>query len=467
MTIKHVAADADVSLQTVSRVINDDPKVSPHMKARVEASIEKLGYVPSIAAQRMSGSRSYIILALNDRDRTIADWMERQGVDWVDQMLLGGMLKCAELGYRMMIELVDTHSDHVERELRATIAALQPDGVILTPPHSDNALITTLSGRSSNPVCEDRFDRAGARNPDDHGRRACGADGDRASGRARPPADRVHQRLGRIFAQPVARRWLARGDEGRGPGHRRPARRRAISASRRAKPPRAHLLGLAEPPTAIIASSDKMSLATLEVARDLGLSVPGDLSLISFDDTPIARFAVPPLTSVDQPIAATASRAVELIIDAQRGNELPDEPVVVPAALVRRQSTAGAAAPCPAEAEASAGIAPLPVAVRARLGGRRRRLCPIPDDSSAAPCGRRRRAADSVRVLGLITFFGAVAASVGNIAVRLAQRPQRHPRGRGSRPAWRSAARSLSRSRWREGAWRSWRWSCAGSWRST
>ena len=102
-----------------------------------------------------------------------------------------------------------------------------------------------------------------------------------------------------------------------------------------------HLLGLAEPPTAIIVSSDKMSLATLEVARDLGLSVPGDLSLICFDDTPIARFAVPPLTSVDQPIAATASRAVELIIDMQRGKELPDQPVVVPAALVRRYSTAG------------------------------------------------------------------------------------------------------------------------------
>ena len=75
MTIKHVAADAGVSLQTVSRVINNDPKVSPEMRRRVEASIEKLHYVPSIAAQRMSGSRSYIILALNDRDRTIADWM--------------------------------------------------------------------------------------------------------------------------------------------------------------------------------------------------------------------------------------------------------------------------------------------------------------------------------------------------------------------------------------------------------
>ena len=144
MTIRHVAADAGVSLQTVSRVINKEPNVRPEMKQRVQASIDKLGYVPSIAAQRMSGSRSYLILALNDRERTIADWRERQGTDWVDQMLLGGMLKSAEYGYRMIFELVDTHNDHVERELSATIAALQPDGVILTPPHSENPLITNL-----------------------------------------------------------------------------------------------------------------------------------------------------------------------------------------------------------------------------------------------------------------------------------------------------------------------------------
>ncbi|MEY3877815.1 MAG: hypothetical protein RLZZ191_1498, partial [Pseudomonadota bacterium] len=104
VTIKHVAADAGVSLQTVSRVINNEPNVRPAMKLRVQASIDKLGYVPSIAAQRMSGSRSYLILAINDRDRTIADWQERQGSDWIGQMLLGGMLKCAEHGYRMIFE---------------------------------------------------------------------------------------------------------------------------------------------------------------------------------------------------------------------------------------------------------------------------------------------------------------------------------------------------------------------------
>jgi LacI family transcriptional regulator len=77
----------------------------------------------------------------------------------------------------------------------------------------------------------------------------------------------------------------------------------------------------------------------LEVARELGLSVPDDLSVISFDDTPIVRFTMPTLTAVDQPIAATASRAVELIIDTQRGADLPSQPVVMPAGLVRRQST--------------------------------------------------------------------------------------------------------------------------------
>ncbi len=108
VTINHVAAEAGVSLQTVSRVINNGANVRPEMQQRVQAAIDKLGYVPSIAAQRMSGSRSYLILALNDRDRTIADWRARQGTDWVDQMLLGGMLKCAEHGYRLIIELVDT-----------------------------------------------------------------------------------------------------------------------------------------------------------------------------------------------------------------------------------------------------------------------------------------------------------------------------------------------------------------------
>ena len=144
VTIKDVAAEAGVSLQTVSRVINNGPNVRDEVKARVNAAIAKLGYTPSLAARRMGGSRSYLLLALNDRDRTIEGWASGQGTDWVDQMLMGGMLECAKRGYRMIFELVDTHSSHVEREVAGALDALNPDGVILTPPHSDNPQITNL-----------------------------------------------------------------------------------------------------------------------------------------------------------------------------------------------------------------------------------------------------------------------------------------------------------------------------------
>jgi LacI family transcriptional regulator len=339
VTIKHVAADAGVSLQTVSRVINNDSSVSPEMKARVQGSIDKLGYVPSRAAQRMSGSRSYLIVALNDRERTIADWASRQGIDWVDQMLLGGMVKCAEYGYRMMVELVDTHSAHVERELRATIAALQPDGVILTPPHSDNPLITNLLAEHNI-----AFARIGSIKSGPGIRMTM--DDERA---ARIATEHLiglgHRRIAFISgsAEYSLSQWrvdgwrsamktagltdaglLAGGDFTFASGERAAG----------------FLLGLPDPPTAIIASSDQMALAVLHVARARRLSVPAELSLISFDDTPIARFAVPPLTSIDQPIAATSARAVELIIGMQRGAAPPDEAVVVPATLVQRQSTA-------------------------------------------------------------------------------------------------------------------------------
>ena len=339
VTIKHVAADAGVSLQTVSRVINNEPTVREEMKARVQASIDRLGYVPSIAAQRMSGSRSYLILAVNDRERTIADWQARQGTDWVDQMLLGGMLKCSEHGYRLILELVDTHSDHVERELRATIAALQPDGVILTPPHSDNPLIVNLLHHQRIP-----FARIGS-----HGGAAGIAltmDDEGSAARAtRHLIDLGHRRIGFISGSVEydLSHWridgwraemaaaglpvdglLAEGDFSYASGE----------AGARA------LLAGPNPPSAIIASNDQMSLATLEVARELELDVPRDLSIVSFDNTPIVHFSQPPLTAVDQPVAATVARAVELIIAAQRGEKQPDGPTVVSGSLVERGSTA-------------------------------------------------------------------------------------------------------------------------------
>jgi len=339
VTIKHVALDAGVSMQTVSRVINREPNVRPKMIERVQRSIDKLGYVPSIAAQRLAGTRSYLILALNDRERTVEGWRAREGSDWVDQMLLGGMLTCAQHGYRLIVELIDTHSDHIERELLAAIAALQPDGVILTPPHSENPLITDVlvaHGIS--------FARIGSLRPGPGF--ALTLDDERAARLATEHLiDLGHRRIGFIAGPPDYEVSGWRVD-----GWRAAMAAAGLSTDgllaagdftyASGKTAAAQLLDRPQAPTAIVASNDQMALAALEVGRDRGLAVPRDLSLISFDDTPIVRFTHPPLTAVVQHIADVTSRAVELIIADRTGKHVSAEPIVVPAELVIRGSTA-------------------------------------------------------------------------------------------------------------------------------
>lgn len=340
VTIRDVAEDAGVSLQTVSRVVNGGPNVRAQLRDKVQAAIDRLGYVPSLAAQRMSGSRSYIILAINDRERTLADWRERRGTDWVDQMLLGGILTCSQHGYRMMVELIDTHSDHVERELGAAISALQPDGVILTPPHSENRLITQLLATRGIP-----FARIGSNAPGPGIAMTMGDEGAAYLATSRL-IELGHRAIGMIAgsAQYSLSGWRIDGWRRALAAHGLPSDGLLESGdfgyesgTRAARA----LLDRNTDLTAIIASSDQMTLAALEVARDRGLSVPRDLSLISFDNTPIVRFSQPPLTAVDQPIAETVSRAVEQLIARAEQNDA-DRVIEVPAALVERSSTAPA-----------------------------------------------------------------------------------------------------------------------------
>ena len=340
VTIKDVAAAANVSLQTVSRVVNNGPNVRGEVKERVREAIVRLGYVPSLAARRMGGSRSFLLLALNDRDRTIEDWRSGQGTDWVDQMLLGGMLECAEHGYRMIFELIDTHSAQVEREIMAALSALHPDGVILTPPHSDNPVITALLTRRGIPFARIGSVADGAGFPITMDEAAAGAAATAhlvALGHRRIgfitgsdeyalSAERLrgHEEALRAGDVPSPPELIAPGDFSHASG------RRAAAA----------LLALNDPPSAIVASSDQMALASVQVAKERGLTVPGDLSVVSFDDSPVVRFSVPPLTAITQPIAAMAARAASLLIASSSGEAAPTEPSVLPFDLAVRGSTA-------------------------------------------------------------------------------------------------------------------------------
>lgn len=336
VTIKHVAAEAGVSLQTVSRVINNEPNVRPVVQERVHAAVAKLGYVPSLAARRLGGSRSYLLMALNDRERTIEGWRSGQGTDWLDQMLMGGMLKTAEHGYRMIFELVDTRSSHVERAVQAAIGALHPDGVILTPPHSDNPMITDLLSRMGLPFARIESVAAGdgfAISMDDARAAKVATEHLLALGHRRVAfitgSDQYSISAARLDGYRQAMHEAGLTDEaliGRGDF----SYESGIGATEA-------LLDLADPPTAVVASNDQMALAALRVAEGRGMILPGRLSVVSFDDTPIIRFK--DVTAVVQPVAAMASEAASLLIRAKAGElDLPSS-VVIPFDLAVRSST--------------------------------------------------------------------------------------------------------------------------------
>ena len=338
-TIKDVAAEAGVSLQTVSRVINKGPNVRPAIAERVNSAIERLGYVPSLAARRMGGKKSFLLLALNDRDRTIEGWRSGDGTDWVDQMLLGGMLECAQHGYRMIFELVDTHSDNVERELTSVLGAIHPDGVILTPPHGDNPIIRSLLAQRRIPFARIGSTSSGA------GIAIAMDDAAAAAAATEHLAQLGHRRIG----------FITGSDEYALSAERLEGFRRAIRQAGLNEDPTLiaqgdftfqsgiaatnRLLDLADPPTAIVASSDQMSLAALEVAKGRGMELPRNLSVVSFDDTPIVKFSTPPLTAIRQPISEMTARAAKLLIDF-KNNGSPDETEILPFQLIVRGSTA-------------------------------------------------------------------------------------------------------------------------------
>ncbi|MFA5990545.1 MAG: LacI family DNA-binding transcriptional regulator [Sphingomonas sp.] len=340
ITIEHVARAAGVSRQTVSRVINNGPSVKPLPRERVLAAIEALGYVPNQAARRMGGGRSYLILAINDRPRTIENWRAGRGNDWVDQMLHGGMLTCEAHGYHLLFELVDVAPERALKQLDGALSSLRPDGVILTPPHSENAQLAALLIKRGI-----AFGRMGSSARHDDGINVFMSDHDAAAAAVQHLVGLGHRRIAFISGSaryaasdarengyvetmaaaglPISEGDIQHGDFSFASG---------AAAMRR-------ILNQPAPPTAVIASNDEMAFAVLHVAAEYNIAVPAALSVVSFDDTPGVRFSVPPLTAIRQPISALAETICVKLIHAKDGVESTGD-FILPFELIDRQSTA-------------------------------------------------------------------------------------------------------------------------------
>jgi LacI family xylobiose transport system transcriptional regulator len=100
------------------------------------------------------------------------------------------------------------------------------------------------------------------------------------------------------------------------------------------------LLRLPDRPTAVFAGNDMQALGLYEAARELGLRIPDDLSVVGFDDLPAARWVGPPLTTVRQPLAEMAAAAARIVIDIARGRRPSALRIELATELVERASTA-------------------------------------------------------------------------------------------------------------------------------
>lgn len=351
VTIYDVAARAEVSIKTVSRVMNNEPNVRPAMRERVLEAAKALGYSPNLSARSLAGSKSFVIAVFVDAALTIDHWRSERGADYLSRIQLGATLQCRDSGYHLLVELIDHEAPQIRQEVGALLAALKPDGVILTPPSSDNAVVLELLDKAGTP-----YVRLGPESPEGPGPRVHMDNFAAARDMTEHLAALGHRRIGFIVGEPrhgasqarregymaamaargltVDPRWIRQGDftfqSGQDAGKA--------------------LLALPERPTAIFASNDDMALGVLAAAGESGLLAPGEVSVAGFDDSPSARFSRPQLTTVRQPVAEMAELATRLLIQGGvKGGAagLMAAPIdaLLPFELIHRASTAPPPAP--------------------------------------------------------------------------------------------------------------------------
>jgi LacI family transcriptional regulator len=301
-TIRDVAALAGVSHQTVSRVINESERVNPETRARVEAAIEELSFVPNAIARSMAQGRTFNLACFSPNliDYTFA------------QIIEAAESEVRQHGYFLFACAAPDESSFAAL-WEQMVEKRRVDGIIVINPYMDGRhtfmnpnFPTVIIG--SNP----RGDHYSAVNLDNKG------GGVEAT---RHLLSLGHQRLATItgpLAEDVSRDRLngfqaalqASGYEVK-PDQIVEGDWSATSGYRAFQ-----VLWESYHPTAIFAQNDRMAIGVIRAARDAGLRVPEDLSVIGFDDMPLASYFDPPLTTLRQDMMENGREAARLLLES-------------------------------------------------------------------------------------------------------------------------------------------------------
>jgi LacI family transcriptional regulator len=331
-TIRDVAAQAKVSIKTVSRVINNVSTVKPHTREKVMRVIRKLDYHPNPSARGLSGSRSFLIGLMYDRS-----------CEYYAATVLAGVLEaCRAAHYQVIMQPCDYRSPTLPEELLANVKQARAAGVILTPPLSDNVALVSMLKQNKVP-----YVRIAPAEHSDNQRTVYTNDRESSARMTEHLAALGHTRIGFIIGNPdhaaVADRYKGYLDGLRNCGLEIDKKIIAQGYNSHASGMQAgrKLLMLPdnERPTAIFASNDEMAAGVLAVAHSLGLGVPDDVSVAGFDDMPLASQVWPALSTIRQPISAMSAKAADLLLRQLRGEPEDQAAHVLESSVTFRHST--------------------------------------------------------------------------------------------------------------------------------
>jgi len=335
VTIRDIARLAEVSIKTVSRVMNGEPNVREDTRARVAAVMRDTHYRPNPSARNLARVRTHNIALLYDNP----------SASYIVKLQQGALEICREEGFNLLIRPCQYRNPSLVQEITALVLEGRIGGLILSPPLTDSPkLRATLEAMDLDFVQISPLPSL-QRSPhvafDDH----------RAAYDVTSYLIRLgHERIALIKGHPdhgCTESRLA-GYVAALQAHRvtvDPSLIAQGSFSFESGLQCGRLLLSASPrPSAIFACNDDMAAGVLHIAHSLGIAVPGELSVVGYDDTPLAQQVWPSLTTVRQPIQDMARAAATCLIGKIRsrshdtGNQAIAD-VTVDYTLIIRDST--------------------------------------------------------------------------------------------------------------------------------
>jgi LacI family transcriptional regulator len=304
-TISDVARLAGVSKKTVSRVINNSPKVRADTRETVLRVIRKLNYVPSPQARGLAARRSFLLGLIYDNPDPL----------YIDAIQRGILSVCGPAGYELVVHPCDiSELDHVAKAIRdagchyVRLAAAVID---------DDRHIVVSNERAAVRELTEYLIELG------------------------------HRRIGFISGP---ENYLSTRE--RFAGFLEAHRQNNLSFDanlkiegnydfKSGKSCAETLLSMDNPPTSIFAGNDDMASGAIHAAFELGIAVPGGLSIAGFDDSRLASLILPTLTTIKRPVTHMSSLAATKLIaaiDHTENSDTPTDVVVVPEVIVRNST---------------------------------------------------------------------------------------------------------------------------------